>query len=69
MRSTTKQELREALDRDLIAHGPLLLWSGYGKIPGKFRGLVPETIEGYLKLILEERQRALKACSRKSKKA
>lgn len=48
----SENELREALQADIAKNGPILLWSGDGKIPGNFRGLVPRTLAGYLELIL-----------------
>lgn len=50
----TKEQIEKLLEADIAKNGPFLLWYGYGKIPGNFRGLTPRTFAGYLKFIRRE---------------
>ena len=56
------KEQTEAIKADVLKHGPVLLWDGYGKMPTgqAWRGIVPETIDNYLEAVLAEYRRAKK---------
>jgi hypothetical protein len=51
-----REEIEQAIAEDIAINGPILLWSGNGKMPANFRGLVPSTIEGYLTHVREWHQ-------------
>lgn len=52
-------EQKEAIKRDVLKNGPVLLWTGYGTMPTgqAWRGIVPETIDNYLEAVLVEYRR------------